>query len=166
MVASTFRPSGANPLRVSGSYVQCTSITSPVRSSLITLHTLYKVTVAQTNLPAGGQPVKLLGRILQKVFSFDVELAREGDFPGTHGGILGMIGTVKLLNLAFRVIVNYNAQWSENSHDARGPFIQILPHTVLKEGHINDAVILGNADALTEAAYGFGGVTSSAACPI
>ena len=38
----------------------------------------------------------------------------------------------------------------EHAHHARGPSIQVLPDAMFKKGHIDDAVVLGHADALTE----------------
>ena len=120
-----------------------------------------KVPVAEADFPAHGQPEKLFRRILQEIFLLDIENTGEGHLPGSHFGILRMIRAIELLHFSFRVVIDHDAQRSENGQDALRPFIQVLPYTVLQKGHVDETVILGNADPLAEVADRFGAVPPS-----
>jgi hypothetical protein len=63
-----------------------------------------------------------------------------------------MIRTIEHLDLVFRVVFDHHTEGSKHRHHTQRRVIQVFPYTVFKQCHINQAVILGYTDAVTEIA--------------
>ena len=119
-----------------------------------------EIGVAEPDLASRGQAVEFLGGILEKVLPFDIDHPREGDFPGSHVRVGGMVEGWQHFHPVFRVVLDDHAQGTQDRHHAGGAFVQVLPETVFQEGDVHGALPFGHADPFAEVPDRFRGVAA------
>ena len=116
------------------------------------VHAGDEVGVAQPDLAAGRQPEELPRGVLAKVVALDVEDPREGNLPGAHRGVLGIVHGLHLLDPALGVVVDHHPQRAQHRHHPGGDAVELLPHAVLEQLDVGGAVVLGHPHLLAEPA--------------
>src|SRR5258708_40375420 len=104
----------------------------------------------------------LLGRNLAEIVLLDVEHARERNAAGAHGGVFGVVHGLHVLDLAFGIIVDHDAQRAQHGHYAGGALVEIFTDEVFEQRQFGATVRFRNADAAAEIANCFGRVTAAA----
>ena len=70
-----------------------------------------------------------------------------------------MVGAFELFHLIFRIIVDHNAERSQDAHCPGRMFIEILAHAMLKQGDINQVVVFSHAYLGAEFSDGLGRIS-------
>ena len=129
--------------------MQRSSAISPA-ASLIDLRAGHEVRAAQPHLAPRRQPEELLRRILAEIVALDVEHARERHGARAGRRILLIVDDVERLGLPLRVILDDDAQRSEDAHHARRRPVEVLADGMLEQRDVDGVLALGDADALAE----------------
>jgi len=86
-----------------------------------------KISVTEAHLPAGRQADEVLGRVLLKVVSLDVEFAGEGDLARVLlVDVTGPVRGLQPVHLALLDVGDDHLQRVEHGHDARGLFVEVV----------------------------------------
>ena len=122
----------------------------PVLDGLLAAH---HISPPQAHLGARRQPEKTLGRIFHEVLPLDVELPRKGDSARAGSlRIVRKVGSLQLLDLVFRPVLDHHPQGIVNAHHAgRGGF-ELLADAAFELPDIHKAVGPSDADARAEIA--------------
>ena len=112
-----------------------------------------EICTLQAALGAFGIKPFILGNgNFKKILGFDPQIAREGDLSRSGLRIVGVILNIKLLALPLGIVRYRELYRAEDRHRALSVIVQILAQAVLKEGKLDSARNLCNADPLTEIA--------------
>ena len=98
----------------------------------------------QPHLIAREKPEIFLRRLLHEIFSLNVKLPSERDFPGAELLILQIICHVKIFHLVLRVIVDHQLDRVEHCHHTRLLHLQVLADTVLQHRVIHRTLRFGH----------------------
>ena len=101
-----------------------------------------EIAITQSHFTSWRQTIKLLWRILAEVVAFNIQNARERDFPRARAGVFRIIDRVHLLDLAFWIIVDYEFQRTQHGHYARHTFVEILAEEMLEHRQLDGAIRL------------------------
>ena len=130
---------------------------------LDTAGAFYEIRALQAALGAFRIEPFILGNgRFEEVLRLDPQLAREADLSRSGVRIVGIILNVELLALPLGVVRYRELHGAQNGHRALSVIVQILAQAVLKEGKLNGARNLCNADPLAEIADGCRSVAAAA----
>src|SRR5262249_36105436 len=121
---------------------------------------LDEVGVAQPHFLAGCQAGITLWRILAEVVLFDVQDPGEGALAGAGRGVFRIVDGFHFLDLALGVVLDHHAERAQHGEHPRGPLVEVVAEAAFQDAEVDDAVILGHADALTERADGLRGIAA------
>ncbi len=113
---------------------------------------------AETHLSTRRQAEPLLGGLLAEVVLLDVELPREGQLAGAHGGIVRMVRNLHLEAVGVGHVGDDDLQGPQYRHASGGPLLQVLADAELQQARVGHHVALGHAHLLREGPYGLGRV--------
>ena len=113
-----------------------------------------EVTPAETDFLSRGEAEILLLRDLHEVRPLDEQGLGERHLAAAGGRVLGVVLGRELLDLAFRVVLDDEADRIQHRHEAGGGLVEVVAHGVLEERDVGQRVMLGDADGLAELADG------------
>ena len=116
----------------------------------------------QAHLASRRQPEKLAYRFFHKVGPLNIELAGEGDLPGSGRLVFRVVKRFKGLCFALGIVIDDDLHRVQYSHGTQGVAVQVFPYRVLQQRHVGQAVDLGDADTVAEGPDSFGGVAAPA----
>ena len=119
---------------------------------LLAAGTGHEVTPAEADLLAGREAEIFLLRDLHEVGALDEQRLGEGHLAGAGGGVLGVIDGVELVDLAFGVVLDDEADRVQHRHEAGGGLVEVVADGVLEQGDVGEGVMLRNANRLAELA--------------
>src|ERR1700733_5591329 len=109
-----------------------------------------EISIAQPHFVTWRQPKKLLRRVLHEIIALDIELPAKRHTPRAGARIIGMVDRFEFLNLSFRIVLDHDLERPQYCHPALRGLVQNLADAEFEHADIDDAVGLGNADALDE----------------
>ena len=122
----------------------------------------HEVAPAEADLLAGREAEIFLLRDLHEIGALDEQRLGEGHFAGAGGGILRVVDGVELVDLAFGVVLDDEADRIQHRHEAGGGLVEVVADGVLEQGDVGEGIMLRDADRLAELAECGGRVAAAA----
>jgi len=105
--------------------------------------TLNKICMHQTNFISREQTEILLRRLFHKIFPLNIKFTTERNFSLSQFFVLKIVRNIQILNLSFRIIVDYQFNRIKHCHHTWTLHLQILTDTILKHRIIYRTLALG-----------------------
>ena len=121
-----------------------------------------EIGITKAHFATRCQAEEFLRRILHEVVALDPQFPTKRDLASSRRRILGVVHTLQMLNVTFRVVLDDHLQRIQNTHKTGRHLVEMVAHIILQQRHFHIVLAFRHAHLSPETTNGLGWHTATA----